>query len=334
MPLYDKEIIKETGRLYEKLRHLDWSEADCALIAPLTLEINRLKKEKNAVILAHSYQTPDIKYGVADFLGDSYGLSIKARDSKAKIIVFCSVYFMAETAKILNPKKTVLAPVKAGCSLAQSITAKDVRDLRKKHPKAGVVCYINTNADVKAECDAVCTSSNALKIIEGMPQNEIIFIPDVLMAKNFQPLTSKKLIPWNGTCIVHEGFKPETINAIKKANPGIEILVHPECSPEVVAKADFTGSTEAMLNKLGRIKNKKIMLVTECGLSDRARVEYPDKEVIGTCALCPYMKEINLRDIYEALHSPRKNQIVKISGGIMQKAKKSLDKMIEIVERK
>jgi quinolinate synthase len=334
MPLSDKEIIKETGRLHEKLRHLNWSESDCALIAPLTFEINRLKKEKNAIILAHSYQTPDIKYGVADFLGDSYGLSIKARDSKADIIIFCSVYFMAETAKILNPKKTVLSPVKAGCSLAQSITPKDVKDLRKKHPKAGVVCYINTNADVKAECDAVCTSGNALKIINNMPQDEIIFIPDVLMAKNFQPLTPKKLITWNGTCVVHEEFKPETIDAIKKANPGIKILAHPECSPEVIAKSDFTGSTEAMLKYAREIPEKKLMLVTECGLSDRVRVEYPNKEIIGTCALCPYMKEINLRDIYEALHSPRKDQVVKIPENILKKAKKSIDKMIEIAEKK
>jgi len=328
------EISKEIKRLHDKLRHVNWSEADCALIAPLTLEINRLKKQKNALILAHSYQTPDIKYGVADFIGDSYGLSMKAKNTKADVIVFCSVYFMAETAKILNPDKTVLAPVKAGCSLAQSITAKDVRELRKKHPKAGVVCYINTNADVKAECDAVCTSSNAIKIIEGMPQDEIIFIPDKLMCANLQPMTSKRLIPWHGTCIVHEEFKPETIDAIKKANPGIEVLAHPECSPEVIAKADFVGSTDGMLKHVGETKKQKIMLVTECGLSDRARVEYPGKEIIGTCALCPYMKEINLRDIYEALNSPRKDQIVKIPESTLKKSKKSIDKMIEITERK
>jgi len=328
------ELKKEISRLYKKLKLLKWSEADCALIAPLTLEINRLKKEKNALILAHSYQTPDIKYGVADFIGDSYGLSMKAKNTNADVIVFCSVYFMAETAKILNPDKTVLAPVKAGCSLAESIKPEDVRMLRKKHPKAGVVCYINTNADVKAECDAVCTSSNALKIINNMPQDEIIFIPDVLMAKNFQSLTSKKLIPWNGTCVVHEKFKPETIDAIKKANPGIEILAHPECSPEVVAKADFTGSTEGMLKHAGETVKKKLMLVTECGLSDRVRVEYPDKEIIGMCALCPYMKEINLRDVYDALNSPRPDQIVKIPKDILKKAKKSIDKMIEIAEKK
>jgi quinolinate synthase len=328
------EISKEIKRLHKKLRHVDWSEADCALIAPLTLEIDRLKKEKNALILAHSYQTPDIKYGIADFIGDSYGLSIKARNTKADVIVFCSVYFMAETAKILNPDRTVLNPVKAGCSLAESIKPEDVRILRKKHPKAGVVCYINTNADVKAECDAVCTSSNAIKIIEGMPQDEIIFIPDKLMCANLQPMTTKKLIPWHGTCIVHEEFKPETIDAIKKANPGIEILAHPECSPQVIAKADFVGSTDGMLKYTGETSKKKLMLVTECGLSDRARVEYPGKEIIGTCALCPYMKKITMIDVYNALNSANKDQIVKIPANIIKKAKKSLDKMIEITERK
>lgn len=190
--MLSKDLLhNETQRLYQKLQSVGWTETECALIAPMTLEINQLKKEKNAIILAHSYQTPDIMYGVADFLGDSYALSLKAKETKADIIVFSSVHFMGETAKILNPEKTVLVPAVAGCSLAEGITVEDVRQLKKEHPNAGVVCYINTTADVKAEVDAVCTSSNALKIIEAMPQEEIIFIPDEFMCKNLQPLTKK-----------------------------------------------------------------------------------------------------------------------------------------------
>jgi len=321
------QITDETTRLFEKLKKVDWSKSDCALIAPLTLEINQLKKEKNAII-------PDIMYGVADFLGDSYALSLRAKETKADTIIFSSVHFMAETAKILNPKKQVLVPAVAGCSLAEGITADDVRYLKKKHPNAGVVCYINTTADVKAEVDAVCTSSNALKIIEAMPQKEIIFIPDEFMAKNLQPLTKKKLIGWTARCIVHEEFTPEKIQEIRKAYPNAKILAHSECSPSVINEVDMMGSTKEMMDYVDTSDNEEFMLVTECGLTDRIRTENPEKKVVGSCAMCPYMKKIMLKDILECLKSPRPEQIIELPEKVMIKAKKALDKMIELTEAK
>lgn len=323
----------ETQRLFKKLQHVGWSEADCAVIAPLTLEINQLKKEKNAVILAHSYQTPDIMYGVADHVGDSYGLSITARDTDAEIIVFSSVHFMAETAKILNPEKSVRIPAIAGCSLAEAITPEDVRELRRKHPNAGVVCYVNTSAAVKAECDACCTSSNALKVIEGMPQNEIIFIPDELMAKNLQPLTKKKLIPWKGRCIVHEEFSVESIKAIRQEYPGAKILAHTECEPSVVQAVDMAGSTTQMLDYVKESDAQEFMLVTECGITDRVKTEVKQKRVIGSCAVCPYMKKIMLKDILTCLKNPREDQVIELSSQVLERAKGSLEKMIELTEK-
>jgi quinolinate synthase len=332
MKLTAQEISKETDRLFKKLQRVGWSEADCELIAPLTIEINRLKKKKNAIILAHSYQTPDIMYGVADFLGDSYALSMRAKQTKADIIVFSSVHFMAETAKILNPKKTVLVPAIAGCSLAESIAAADVRGLKKANPKAGVVCYINTTAEVKAECDAICTSSNALKIIEGMPQKEIIFLPDEFMAKNLQPLTKKKLIGWHGRCIVHEEFTPNKVREIRKNYPHAKILAHSECSPAVIHEVDMMGSTKQMLDYVDSSKDDEFMLVTECGLTDRVQVEKPEKRIVGSCALCPYMKKIMLKDILDCLKSPRPEQIIELPEEIVKKAKKALNRMIKLTK--
>jgi len=327
------QIDKETGRLHKKLSHVGWTKSDCAVIAPMTLEINKLKKEKNTIILAHSYMTPDIIYGVADFVGDSYGLSIRASETSAKTILFCSVHFMAETAKILNPEKTVLVPALAGCSLAESITPKDARHIRKQHPTAGVVCYVNTSAAVKAECDACCTSGNALKVIEAMPQKKIIFLPDELMAKNLQPMTKKRIFGWSGRCVVHEAFSPKTIDEIRESNPGIKILAHLECRPSVIEKADMAGGTEGMIKYLEKSPAKKFMMVTECGLTERMRVEHPEKEMVGTCVLCPYMKKIMLKDVLQALKSPRPDQIIKLPEDVMKKAKKALDRMVKVAEK-
>lgn len=332
MTFTDSQIQQETDRLFEKLKKVNWSRDDCQLIAPMTLEINQLKKEKNAIILAHSYQTPDIMYGVADFLGDSYALSLKAQKTKADVIVFSSVHFMAETAKILNPTKTVLVPAVAGCSLAEGITVEDVRQLRKDHPKAGVVCYINTSAEVKAEVDVICTSSNALKIIEAMPQEEIIFIPDEFMFKNLQPLTKKKLIGWKARCIVHEEFTPEKIKAIRKEYPKAKILAHSECNPQVINEVDMMGSTSQMMDYVDTTDAEEYMLVTECGLSDRVRTENATKKIIGSCAMCPYMKKIMLKDILQCLKNPREDQVVELEPEVMKGAKRSLEKMIELTE--
>ncbi len=325
-----EQLTEETDRLFERLQHTEWSRTDAELIAPMTLEIAKLKKEQNAIILAHSYQTPDIMYGVADFLGDSYTLSKIAAEHPADKIIFCSVHFMGETAKILSPKKTVLVPAVAGCSLAESITAEDVRELRRKHPHAGVVCYVNTSAAVKAECDISCTSSNVVKVIESMSQDEVIFVPDKLMGENVQKLTKKKLILWDGTCIVHEEFTKETIDDVRKKYPGVKILAHTECNSSVVDAVDMAGSTSDMLRYVESSDADSIMLVTECGITDRVKTEYKDKHIVGACSLCPYMKKIMLKDILVALQNPRKDQIVEINEDIRKRAKKTLDKMLEI----
>lgn len=328
---FDENVIEtEAKRLEAKLRVFEYTLEDCAALAPITLEINRLKREKNAVILAHSYQTPDIVFGVADHVGDSYGLAVAASKTDAEIIVFASVLFMGETAKILNPDKTVLVPTRAGCSLADSITGDDVRVLRKQHPHAGFVAYVNTSADVKAAVDSCCTSSNALKIIEAMPQQDIVFLPDLLMGKNLQKQTTKNLILWNGTCIVHEKFSPKELGEVRSEYPKAEILVHPECETDITAGADFVGSTEQMLRHMESSPEQEFMLVTECGLADRAREEIPNKTIVGTCHLCPYMKEIRLQQILQALKDPRPNQIVSLESDILTGAKQSLDRMFEL----
>jgi quinolinate synthase len=295
MQITPSELQKETNRLYEKLQRVGWTRDACELIAPITFEINLLKKEQGAVILAHSYQTPDIMYGVGDFIGDSYALSRKAMEHPAQKIIFCSVYFMGETAKLLNPDKEVLVPRIAGCSLANSINAKQVRELRKKHPNAGVVCYVNSYAAVKAESDTCCTSSNVVAVVEAMPQDEIIFIPDKLMGQNLRNMTSKKIITWDGTCVVHEGFNEASIENIRGRFPGVKILAHPECSPGVVALVDYAGGTAGMLNYIRESSAKTFMMVTECGLTDRIKAEFNDKVIVGSCIPCPYMKGILLR---------------------------------------
>jgi len=306
-------------------------KALCQMFAPLTLEINTLKREKNAVILAHSYQTPDIIYGIADYIGDSYQLSKNAQETDAELIVFCGVRFMAETAKILNPSKQVLLPSPAaGCSLAESITAEDVRKLKSQHPEVPVVTYVNTTAEVKAECDACCTSANALKIIEAFPNESIIFIPDKFMAKNLQKLTTKKLITWDGSCIVHEEFKASKIQQFKQKYPGLKVLAHTECAPEVVAASDFAGGTNDMMKYVEKVEAPSYMLVTECGLNDRMRAEFPQKDFLGMCGLCPYMKQNTLGLIAQALRNPRRDQIIEMSEDVRKGAERSLLKMFEL----
>lgn len=327
----DVKIKEEAARLYEQLQHVGFNEGYCEILAPLTLEINELKKERNAVILAHSYQTPDIIYGVADFKGDSYGLSKEAKETDAKVIVFAGVRFMAETAKVLNPGKTVLLPAPdADCSLADSITAEDVRALKAKHPGVPVVVYVNTSAEVKAEADACCTSANAEKVLNGFDSEEIIFLPDELMAANLQKITGKKLITWHGRCIVHEDFKPEKVEAFKKKYPGLKVLSHSECAPSVVGISDMVGGTSDMIRYVKDVAADSYMLITECGLSDRMRVEYPDKEFIGMCSLCPYMKKTNLLNIRQVLKEPVDSQVVEIPEDVRIGAEKSLNKMFEL----
>ncbi len=333
MKTSSSSLSREIERLHEKLHHVGWTRKHCEMIAPTTLEINRLKTEQNAVILAHSYQTPDIMYGVGDYVGDSYGLSRMAMEHPARKIIFCSVYFMGETAKLLNPDKEVVVPRKAGCSLADAVNAEQVRRLRKQHPDAGVVCYVNTYAEVKAESDACCTSSNVVAVVEAMPQEEIIFIPDKLMGLNLQNMTSKKIITWEGTCIVHEEFDESSIKDIRTRFQDVKILAHPECSPGIVALVDFAGGTESMLKYVQESSAKTFMLVSECGLTDRFKAEFPGKEIVGTCILCPYMKEIHLDDVLQALKNPTPEQIVNIPEDIAERARASLDRMFELEQK-
>jgi quinolinate synthase len=324
----------ETERLFAALSHLGWTRAECALFAPLTLEIRDLAREKRAVILAHSYQTPDILFGIADHRGDSLGLSIAARDTDADVIVFCGVRFMAETAKILSPRKTVLHPAPdAGCSLSESITAEDVRRLRAEHREAAFVCYVNTSAEVKAECDVVATSANALAIVEALPEQKIVFLPDEFMAKNLAALTKKTIVGTHGRCIVHERFELETALAWKAAHPEAKLLVHTESRPEVVRIADLAGGTGDMVEYVKKSPAREFMLVTECGLSDRLRVEFPDRTFIGTCALCPHMKRVELRNVLECLERPRPEQIVEVPEDVRVRALRAIERMFELTKK-
>ena len=282
-------------QLYEKVRKFI-PEVEWAVHEPLVEKINKLKKEKNAVILAHSYMTPEIYHCVADIVGDSLKLAKESQKAKADIIIMCGVHFMAETAKILNPNKKVLIPdMSAGCSLAESITGEDVRLLKQKYPGVPVVSYVNTSADVKAETDICCTSSNAVEIVESLGVDKVIFLPDEYLGKNVAAQTKVKIITFHGTCIVHERFTPEEIREYRKNYPGIVVLAHPECPPEVVAEADYTGSTSKMSNYVRDNKPKKVLMVTECSMSDNVAIENPEVEMIKPCNLCPYMKKITLQ---------------------------------------
>ena len=323
-----EEIKKETDLIYQKVSKvipkIEWS-----FHAPLIQKINRLKKEKNAVVLAHNYQTPEIFHGVADVAADSLALAIEAEKTNADIIVMCGVHFMAETAKLMNPNKTVLLPdMGAGCSLAASITGKDVRMLKEKYPGVPIVTYVNTSAEVKAESDICCTSANAVRVVESLGADKVIFLPDQYMAKYVQSKTKVQIISWVGTCIVHERFSAQEIEDIKKQNPGIVVLTHPECPPEVIAASDFTGSTSDMSKYVKTKQPKKAMLVTECSMSDNVQVDNPNVQFIKPCNLCPYMKTISLQKILECLEQ-EKNEIL-IPELIIKKARRAVERMVEI----
>lgn len=323
------KLEAESNRLFSKLQHLSYSKEECMDFARLTLKINELKKQKNAIVLAHNYQVPEILFGIADFIGDSLELSKKAAETNAKLIVFCGVKFMAETAKILNPEKKVLLPsLEAGCSLAESINAKDVMELRKKFPDAAVVSYVNTSAEVKAESNACCTSSNALKIINSMPNKRIIFIPDKYMAANLQKETGKEIIPWNGKCIVHESFNKEDVLSAKCNFPDLKVLAHLECSPSVLESADYAGSTSGMIKFVENSAAENFMPVTECGLSSLLKANNPEKNFVVPCNVCPYMKKNNLENVLKTIEEEQFE--INISEKTRLKAKKALDKMMEL----
>ena len=316
------------NELYKKVAKFI-PEVEWAVHEPLIEKINKLKKEKNAVILAHSYMTPEIYHCVADIVGDSLKLAKESQKAKADIIIMCGVHFMAETAKILNPDKKVLIPdMSAGCSLAEAITGEDVRLLKQKYPGVPVVSYVNTSADVKAETDICCTSSNAVEIVESLGVDKVIFLPDEYLGKNVAAQTNVKIITFHGTCIVHERFTPEEIREYRKNYPGIVVLAHPECPPEVVAEADYTGSTSKMSNYVRDKQPKKVLMVTECSMSDNVAIENPEVEMIKPCNLCPYMKKITLQGIYNSLTNGTDE--VKLTDEVMNKARLSIKRMIEV----
>jgi quinolinate synthase len=339
-PPTQHELSAEFNRLCRKgLRCAGYTEAEIERLAATALRINRLKKEKRAVIPAHVYQRLEVLHGVADFVGDSYKLAKDCSAVKAERIVFCGVRFMAETAKILNPEKEVLLPApEAGCSLADAIKASDVRRLKAEHPGAPVVCYINTTADVKAECDCVVTSANAGKILRRLfaEHKKIVFLPDEWMGRNLARELGKRvgreLIIWNGKCIVHENFDASSVGVFRRAYPGVKILAHAECSPALVKLVDFVGGTGDMMRYVRGTSAPHYMLVTECGLGDYARTEMPDKSFIPMCRLCPYMRMTTLDQIEAALAAPKPAQRVEVRPEVALRARRAIERMFELAE--
>tara|TARA_Y100000590_G_scaffold366836_1_gene426438 strand:+ start:36 stop:1025 length:990 start_codon:yes stop_codon:yes gene_type:complete len=325
---FTSEIKKATEPIYQKISkaipEIEWPSH-----APYIYEINKLKKEKNAVILAHNYQTPEIYHGISDFSADSLALAVEAAKTKADIIVMCGVHFMAETAKLMSPNKKVLLPdMNAGCSLSSSITGEDVRNLKKKYPGVPIVSYVNTSADVKSETDVCCTSANAVKIVNSLGVKKVIFLPDDYLAKYVASQTDVEIISWKGTCEVHEQFKDEEINEIRKNNPGIKVIAHPECPPDVIKASDFTGSTSGMIKYVKDNQPEKVMMVTECSMSDNVQIDNPNVKFIRPCNLCPHMKKITLPKIFDCLKNET-NEIL-MSKETINKARKSVERMTEI----
>lgn len=325
---YTPEIADEMAPLYNKVKDVippvEWPQ-----MAPLIKGINELKNARNAVILAHNYMTPEIFHCIADFMGDSLQLAKEAANVDAKVIVQCGVHFMAETSKLMSPDKTVLIPdLKAGCSLASSITADDVCALREAYPDVPIVTYVNTSAAVKAECDICCTSSNAVKIVESMGTDRVIMVPDEYLAKYVATQTDVEIIAWKGHCEVHERFTVKELEEYRAANDGLKIIAHPECPPDVIDAADFTGSTSGMIKWVKDNRPSKVMMVTECSMSDNVAVETPDVEFIRPCNFCPHMKRITLQNIYEALLYMREE--VTIDPQVAERARRSVERMIEV----
>jgi quinolinate synthase len=277
-------------------------EIEWPVHAPYIAAIQELKRRRNAVVLAHNYQTPEIFHGVADLVGDSLALARLAVDTDAEVIVLCGVHFMAETAKILNPDKTVLIPdARAGCSLAASITGADVRLLRERYPGVPVVTYVNTSAEVKAESDVCCTSANAVAVVESLCSDRVIFLPDEYLGRWVATQTDVELVLWRGHCEVHERFTGAEVRSFRQRWDDLQVLAHPECPPDVLAEADFVGSTSAMIRWVGEARPRRVVMVTECSMSDNVAVEHPEVEFIRPCNLCPHMKRITLPKIQRAL---------------------------------
>ena len=326
-PDYTPEVAAATATVYEHVKDVipafEWP-----VHAPYVAAINSLKKERNAVVLAHNYMTPEIFHCVADITGDSLALARRAAETDAEVIVLAGVHFMAETAKLLNPGKTVLIPdMRAGCSLAESITAADIRKLREKHPGVPVVTYVNTSAEVKAESDICCTSGNAVEIVESLGCKEVIFLPDEYLANYVAQQTDVRIITWKGHCEVHERFTAQELQDYRASYEDLTIIAHPECPPDVLEVADFVGSTAQMSRFVETRRPKRVLMVTECSMSDNVAADITDVQFIRPCNLCPHMKRITLAKIFESLDKlePR----VEIDPRVAEKARRAVERMLE-----
>lgn len=325
---YSDGLARDMAPLYERVKSVIPS-VEWPFFAPYIKAINELKKEKNAVILAHNYQTPEIFHCIADVVGDSLQLAVEAAKAEGDMIVQCGVHFMAETSKLLNPEKTVLIPdMGAGCSLAESITAQNVRALREAYPGVPIVTYVNTSAAVKAESDVCCTSSNAVKIVNGMGSDRVLCIPDEYLAQNVAREADVDVIAWKGRCEVHELFTAEELQQYREDDPGLKIIAHPECKPDVLDEADFSGSTSAMIKWVTDNQPERVMMVTECSMSDNIAVENPQVNFVRPCNLCPHMKQITLPKVLEAMVLNRTEIIV--DPKIADKARHAVERMIEL----
>jgi len=321
-------LAREMAPMYERVKHvvtpLEWP-----YYASLIKEINELKAARNAVILAHNYMTPEIFHCVGDIRGDSLQLAKEAAAAEADVIVQAGVHFMAETSKLLSPDKTVLIPdLKAGCSLASSITGADVRALREAYPGVPVVTYVNTSADVKAESDICCTSANAVKVVESLGVPRVLLIPDEYLAKYVQTQTDVEILSWKGRCEVHERFTGEELQAMREADPSLKIIAHPECPPDVIEAADFTGSTSGMINYVKDNRPPKVVLVTECSMSSNVAAEVPDVEFVRPCNLCPHMKRITLDNIRDALRDMKHE--VTVDPAVAERARQAVERMVAL----
>jgi len=325
---WNEQVARETAPLYARVAKVI-PPVEWPFFAPYVKAINALKRERNAVILAHNYQTPEIYNCVADFVGDSLQLAREATRVDADVIVQCGVHFMAETSKILNPDKIVLIPdSKAGCSLASSITGADVRLLRQRYPGVPVVAYVNTSAAVKAEVDICCTSSNAVEVVESLGTESVIFVPDQYLAKYVASQTKVKIIAWKGACEVHERFTADELRRYREGDPSLQIIAHPECPPDVLAESDYTGSTAGMIDWVRKNQPKRVVMVTECSMADNVQAELPDVEFVRPCNLCPHMKRITLPKILDSLVY-MKEEVV-IDPVIAERARHAVERMVNL----
>jgi quinolinate synthase len=327
-PVYTPEVARRTRETFERMRRVV-PEIEWPVHAPYVDKIREWKAKRNAVVLAHNYQTPEIFHGVADITGDSLALAQKAAETSADVIVMAGVHFMAETAKILSPQKTVLVPdAEAGCSLAASITAEDVRLLRSRYPDAPVVTYVNTSAAVKAESDVCCTSANAVEVVESLGVPRVIFLPDEYLGRYVASQTKTEIVLWKGHCEVHERFTGPEIEAFRREHPGVSVLAHPECPPDVLAAADYVGSTAGMVRHLEHARPGRVVLVTECSMSDNVAVQFPRTEFVRPCNLCPHMKRITLPKILRSLVTLEHR--VEVAPEVASRARRAVERMLAV----